>query len=216
MSGVWTDYRVTSIEDQQKFVVGLNQISEKLYYDQRLLIDSVGLSRGVEPRAWKISKVNRIQANGTVMVTLAQDQFDEHKDYIEYDDNGRAVAMFADYYTDGITPTSSDPVPTITKYVKMSYKGVQNFQLKVGGSNRTFLVQYYDEHDNPIDYDSGVWSVTIDGKNADKLISITPVKDGEVKIKVIGDDSLIGKECIIIFKSMTGPKDSITMNISGL
>lgn len=150
------------------------------------------------------------------MVTLAQDLFDEHKDYIERDAEGRSIGYYADYFSDGITPTPSDPVPTITKYIKMSYKGVQNFQLKVGGSARTFLVQYYDEHDNPIDYDNGVWSVTIDGKNADKLISITPVKDGEVKVKVIGDDSLIGKECIIAFKSMTGPKDSITMNISGL
>lgn len=209
-------YKITAIEDQQKFIVGLNQISERLYYDQRMLIDSVGLSKGVEPRAWKISKINRIQANGTVMITLAQDMFDEHKDFVEYNNNGQAIAMYADYFIDGVTPTPSDPVPTITKYVKMSYKGVQNFQLKVGGSARTFTVQYYDEHDNSIDYDNGAWSVTIDGKNADKFISITSVKDGEVKVKVIGDDSLIGKECVVTFKSMTGPKDSITMNISGL
>ena len=209
-------YKITAIEDQQKFIVGLNQISEHLYYDQRMLIDSVGLSKGVEPRAWKISKINRIQANGTVMVTLAQDQFDEHKDFIEYDDKDHAIAMYADYFSDGVIPTPSEKPITITKYVKMSYKGIQNFQLKVGGSARTFLIQYYDEQDSPIPYESGNWSVTINGKNADKLISITPVKDGEVKVKVIGDDSLIGKECIITFKSVTGPKDSITMNISGL
>ena len=209
-------YKITAIEDQQKFIVGLNKISERLYYDQRMLIDSVGLSKGVEPRAWKISKINRVQANGTVMVTLAQDMFDEHKDYIEYNDKCQAIAMYADYYSDGVIPIPSEKPITITKYVKMSYKGVQNFQLKVGGSARTFMIQYYDEHDNPIDYDAGVWSVEIDGKNANKQISITPVKDGEVKIKVIGDDSLIGKECIITFKSATGPKDSINMNISGL
>lgn len=149
------------------------------------------------------------------LITFAQDQFDEHKDYVEYVDD-RIVGVWADYYKDGVPALDPDTAPIITKYVKMSYKGVQNFQLKVGGSARTFMVQYYDEHDNPIDYDNGAWTVSIDGKNADKFISVTPVKDGEVKIKVIGDDSLIGKECIVMFKSMTGSKDSIAMNISGL
>ena len=202
------------MENQTKAALPLNQVSEAIFYDKRMILEPLGIE--TEPVVWKVSKVERASSNGVLMLTFAQDLYDEHKDFIERDTSGKIIGKWADYYGDWVEPTSSDPVPTITKYVKMSYKGVQNFQLKVGGSNRTFLVQYYDEHDNPIDYDSGVWSVTIDGKNADKLISITPVRDGEVKVKVIGDDSLIGKECIIIFKSMTGPKDSITMNISGL
>ena len=213
-SGIWTDFRVTSVENQTKAALPLNQISEAIFYDKRMILEPLGIE--TEPVVWKVSKVERASSNGVLMLTFAQDLYDEHKDFIERDTSGKIIGKWADYYGDWVEPTSSDPVPTITKYVKMSYKGVQNFQLKVGGSARTFLVQYYDEHDNPIDYDNGVWSVTIDGKNADKSISITPVKDGEVKVKVIGDDSLIGKECIITFKSMTGPKDSITMNISGL
>ena len=202
------------MENQTKAALPLNRISEDIFYDKRMILEPLGIE--TEPVVWKISKVERASSNGILMLTFAQDLYDEHKDYIERDNLGKIIGKWADYYTDGITPTPSEEPVTITKYVKMSYKGVQNSQLKVGGSNRTFTVQYYDEHDNPIDYDSGVWSVTIDGKNADKLISITPVKGGEVKVKVIGDDSLIGKECVVTFKSMTGPKDSITMNISGL
>ena len=214
-SGIWTDYRFSSVEDQQKFCTPINTVSEQLFYNKRLIIDTLGLTFG-QPRTWKISKINRIAANGTVLVTLAQDQFDEHKDYIEYDEKGYSVGYYADFYTEGIIPEDSEPSPIITKYVELSYKGTQNFQLKVGGSARTFLVQYYDEYKNPIDYESGNWSATIGGKDASKEISITPVKDGEVKVKVIGDDSLIGKECVITFKSVTGPKDSINMSISGL
>ena len=214
MSGIWTDFRVTSVENQTKAALPLNRISEDIFYDKRMILEPLGIE--TEPVVWKISKVERASSNGILMLTFAQDLYDEHKDYIEKDSFGKIIGKWADYYTDGITPIPSEEPIKITKYVKMSYKGIQNFQLKVGGSARTFLIQYYDEQDSPIPYESGNWSVTINGKNADKLISITPVKDGEVKVKVIGDDSLIGKECIITFKSVTGPKDSITMNISGL
>lgn len=213
-SGLWQDFRIIAPEDQQKMIVPINSLSEKIFYGVRSIIDNEGIKEDF--RAWKVSKVNRIASNGVVLITFAQDQFDEHKDYVEYDKDGKIIGVYADFFKDGVPALDPDITPAITKYVKMSYKGVQNFQLKVGGSARTFAVQYYDEHDNPIDYDNGAWSVTIDGKNADKFISITSVKDGEVKVKVIGDDSLIGKECVITFKSMTGPKDSITMNISGL
>ena len=213
-SGVWLDFKIQSPEDQQKFIVQMNSISEHIYYDKRFIIDNMGVS--TEPRTWSVTKVNRIQANGTVMVTLAQDKFDEHTDYIERDKDGKIIGMWASYYSDGVEPVPADQPSPVSKYVKMTYKGTQNFQLKVGGSARTFMVEYFDEHNNPTDYDAGVWSVSIDGKPADKDISITPVKDGEVKIKIIGDDSLLGKECEIMFKSMLGPKTSIKMNISGL
>lgn len=202
------------MENQTKAALPLNQVSEAIFYDKRMILEPLGIE--TEPVVWKISKVERASSNGVLMLTFAQDLYDEHKDFIERDTSGKIIGKWADYFTDGVEPTPSEKPITITKYVKMSYKGVQNFQLKVGGSARTFTVQYYSSNDEPIDYDNGVWSVTIDGKNADKLISITPVKDGEVKVKVIGDDSLIGKKCIVTFKSMTGPKDSINMNISGL
>lgn len=215
-SGVWQAYRTESIEDQQKFLVPLNLVSERLFYNQRMIIDSLGLSMGVNPRTWEISKINRLQANGTVMVTLTQEVFNEHKDFIEYDKQGKAIGMWADYYAEGVAPEESVCPPSDSKYVEITYKGTQNSQLKVGGTARTFVVQYYNTSNEPVDYISGNWMVTIDGKKADEYISITPVKDGEVKIKVIGDDSLIGKQCEIIFESISGPKDTISMNISGL
>ena len=207
-------YKTTQPEDQQKILLPLNEVSEKIWYDLRVIIDNDGVGQNF--RAWKVSKVNRTNSNGVALITFAQDQFDEHKDYVEYDEDNRIVGVWGDFFKNGVIPEDPDPKPIITKYVELSYKGTQNFQLKVGGSARTFLVQYYDEHKNPIDYEPGNWSVTIDGKNANKEISITPVKDGEIKVKVIGDDSLIGKECTITFKSVTGPKDSINMNISSL
>ena len=213
-SGIWTDYKFTSVENQTKAALPLNRISEHIFYDTRMILENLGIE--TEPVVWKITKIERASSAGVLLATFAQDLYDEHKDFIERDEAGNIIGKWADYYTNGVEPTSSEVEPSEVKYVRMTYKGVQNFQLKVGGSARTFMVQYYNAQDEPIDYTSGDWTVTIDGKDASSFISISPVKDGEVKVKVVGDDSLIGQECEISFVSITGPKDSIKMNISGL
>ncbi len=47
VSGIWTDHITTTTEDQYKFAVPLNRDTEKLYYNQRIIIDNKVLS---EPR----------------------------------------------------------------------------------------------------------------------------------------------------------------------
>ena len=85
MSGIWSHDKETTPQDQQKFVVPLNRMTENIYYDQRMIIDAPVLT---EPRTWIVSKVNRIAANGLVHVTLAQSKFNAHTDYIETDGDG--------------------------------------------------------------------------------------------------------------------------------
>lgn len=62
--------------------------TETLFYNIRMIIDAKVES---EPRAWLISKINRISPNGICRVTLTQDIFDQHKDFIEKDGNGNIV-----------------------------------------------------------------------------------------------------------------------------
>jgi hypothetical protein len=47
--------------------------TETLFYNIRMIIDA---KVETEPRAWLISKVNRISPNGICRVTLTQDNFD--------------------------------------------------------------------------------------------------------------------------------------------
>lgn len=54
----------------------MNKDTETLWYNTRMLIDSKIYSNDSEPRAWLISKVNRISPNGVCRVTLTQDTFD--------------------------------------------------------------------------------------------------------------------------------------------
>jgi hypothetical protein len=69
-----------------------------------MLIDAPVLT---EPRAWVITKMNRITAKGLAEATLAQDKYDEHKDFIEIDDYGNVIGMWADYYDGSVAPRES-------------------------------------------------------------------------------------------------------------
>ena len=91
-------YKIQSVEDQQKLAVPMTRDTETLFYNVRMLVDT----KVDNPRAWLISKVNRISPNGICRITLAQDIFDQHTDYIEKDKNGDIIGMWANYYKSNI------------------------------------------------------------------------------------------------------------------
>ena len=208
MSGVWTDFKTESVEDQQKFILPLTRNTEKLFYNQRMIVDNKVLT---EPRAWRISKINRINQNGTVLVTLYQDIFDQNKDYIELDEYGNVVGMWADYYLQPINPDPED-VSTIYSVITYSSKA----QLKIGGSYKKFTVTFYDNEEE-VGFEPGAWSYTIDGEDASSLISeIAGESDNQIKVKFIGDESYLDKQLVITYTSDSGVTSSVTVDIIAL
>lgn len=215
-SGVWTDNKITSIQDQQKFIVPINQESQNLFYNQRMIIDS---NVDTEPRAWVISKVNRIANNGLVQITLAQDRYDQNHDYIERAEDGRIIGMWADYYSNGVVPnqnTEQDEQSEIRAVIE--YSGFQNNQLKIGGNFRTFSVHFFDKDGNELNYHSGSWTYKIDDSDSKDLISESSSElENSIQIKFIGDDTYIGDKLIISFTTDDGKiTTSIEMNLSAL
>jgi hypothetical protein len=80
--------------------------TETLFYNHRMIIDTFVEA---EPKAWLISKTNRLSPNGICRVTLTQDVFDQHRDYIERDVIGKIIGMWADYYVSNIEPSPVEP-----------------------------------------------------------------------------------------------------------
>ena len=112
-------HKSTIVEDQLKFAITLNRDTEKLYYNQRLIVDNNILT---EPRAWQISKVNRIMPGGIAIITLAQTKFDGDKDYVEIDKTTEEViGLWADYFVGNTEAT--DPVETDSIHVEITYPG---------------------------------------------------------------------------------------------
>jgi len=123
---------------QYKFAVPLNRDTEKLYYNQRLIIDNKVLT---EPRCWQITKINRIAPNGIARLTVAQTHFDENIDYVEKDDNGNVIGMWADYFTSPIEP-SDNPDPVVP-YATIEYLGGTP-NMKVGGGYKKYSIVFAD------------------------------------------------------------------------
>ena len=226
-------YKVTSIEDQQKFVVPLNSMSEKLFYNLRMLIDTkVDVASGSEPRAWHITKINRISPSGLARITLAQDRFDTHRDYIEYEDAkdpSTIIGMWADYWSDNIKPVDPEDIPSPTLHSIITFSGVKP-EIKVGGSYKKFTVKFYDDEDSEHQVEAldGTWGFTV--RNADdtadidasdliQFEDITPTGEKmfkQIKAKFIGNDEWISKNMKVWYTSDSGIKSHVIINIVGL
>lgn len=200
-SGVWTDFKLTSIEDQQKFIVPLNRDSESIFYNTRMIVDAPVIT---EPRTWVVTKVNRISANGLLHTTLAQDLFDQHTDYIEVDEDGNVTGMWADYYREVVEPMPEGIFRPIEHVIhsKIAFSGVKP-EIKIGGSYKKLTVHFYDEFDNEIEYQNSTWKYEIDGVDVSDKVSIldsttsTDVEENQVKVKFIGDYSYVGKVLVV-------------------
>ena len=190
-------YKISSVEDQQKALVPLCRNTELLYYNQRMLID-VGVLDN--PRAWKISKVNRLAPNGIIRLTFAQDRFDQHNDYIETetDELGRTrvIGMWADYHKDNLTPTNPPEDETTWLQSEITCSGVRPF-LKVFGGYKTLTVNFTKnfEEVKPL---SGDWFYTIADTDVSSLIVEKKTnQDNQIKIKFTGDESYIGQTLVV-------------------
>lgn len=168
--------------------------TETLFYNIRMIIDS---KVETEPRTWLISKVNRISPTGICRVTLAQDIFDQHNDYIEKDSIGNIIGMWANYFNSNIDPTPIDqdtPLPSSSITSSITVTGKPQF--RIGGSAKTFTITFKNEEGEILpDHDPGMWSFYVgDELLPNNLFDLTLLDDGvKIKVKFLGDDSYIGK-----------------------
>ena len=144
------------------------------------------------------------------MVTLAQDHFDQHKDYIEKDENGNVIGMWADYWKDNLTPTDYDPTTTIRSEIVFS--GVSP-TLKINGSSKKFTVKFYDD-ETEIDPLDGQWQFFIDDADASSLLEIKNVSDYSVNVKFTENDlTYISKVLTINYIASNGVTSSVDVEI---
>lgn len=190
-SGVWMDYKFEDVQNQSKAMLPMNEITEKLYYNQRMI-----LSAPIpEPIVWRISKVETTAPFGINRITLYQDKFDQFKDYIEYDDDGYVIGMWADYYEYNVEP-KEDEDTIETKIVFSGYKP----QIKVGGSYKKFSLISVTEEGETVPESIGNWRFYIDDVEVfdDIVTTLThessgDVDENQIKVKFIGGDDYLGK-----------------------
>lgn len=198
-SGLWTDLRFTSQENQDKVWLPLNPITEKIWYtnesskNMRVLVSSF-TDNAV---AWQISKVENAQPLGVQKLTLYQDFFDQHRDYIEKDSDGNIIGMWASYFDSEIAPTDpstpTTPPSSITARISASTSTI-----KVGGSYKNLTVNLFNDSNEDITTEYAdatfTWVCSIDDEDwTDKVTWRAGTEYNQKKVKFPNDTSTIGK-----------------------
>ena len=210
-SGIWTDNRFTTTENQKISWLPFNEKTSNIFYDQRIVISEPRK----EPVVWKCSKVEDMNVKGIIRLTFAQDQWRPHEDYIEKDPDGTVIGLWANYYAGGgIGPEEDTPVED-NIYSKITYVG--NPVIKIGGSYKKFTVNFYDEN-GPVDFKIGQWSFDIDGTDASSLVQTdtTDVEQNQIRVKFTGSEKYMGKTLKVSYSSATGIESSVDIQITGV
>lgn len=220
-SGVWMDWVFETPNDVIKFYLPMNEVTSKLTYNQRLIVDTkIDVTSGAIPRVWQISKVSRTTPHGIGVYTAAQDVWDTNRDYIEYGVEGNPstiLGMYADYYGETTPDDFLDEKPIDpNKHIEVTFAGVSQ-SIKVGGNSKKITALFY-QGDDVIEPELGTWHYTVDGEDVSSLV--TEDYDGlgfnQVRIKFADDTSYIGKVLTITYTSDLGVVGTLTLTIAGL
>ena len=203
-SGQYTYTYTTKVENQEKYWLPLNSITEKINYTQdgkniRVLVGAVT----DHPIAWTVSKVENTNPLGLQKITFYQTPFNPEKDYV----NKETGEMFADYYDNEVTPV--DPIPVDIPVKPMAEISASSSSVKVGGSYRLFTVNIYDKSKQDITdaYRNAnfIWKAEVE--NADITGDLKWVNHSEfnkIKMKFSSDRKYLGKVLVLHCSISTG------------
>ena len=210
--GTYTDRYIQRPDNQQKFKLPLNPISEKLWYTDDLNnAMRVILSAPVErPLTWSLTKIQNLQPIGIQDLTLYQTQFNPHKDYIERDSSGNVIAMWADYF-------DYDPLPKLDEdpAIPDEYKPLQNPSIlgeieatssvvSVGGSYKNMTVKMYDGQISDVTDISEkykdaefAWECSVNGEDYTDKVTWHKSDFNQMKLKFPNDRTQLGKTLFV-------------------
>lgn len=178
-SGIWSDTYFSVQQNQEILYIPTNYISDTIWYvsegstsNQRVIVDSPNYSLSDwTPNTWIVSKCERVNIKGRTKITLYQCPFNKSTDYIEKDENGLIVGLWADYYSDATPENPTDTTSTQTN-TDVAEIVASTYTVKIGGSYRTLTVNISNiSGENVTDKYSDsefIWSADLDGIELDE------------------------------------------------
>ncbi len=194
-NGSYVDKVFSRPDNQTKLWFSMNSITEKFWYsddnDKNMrLIVSAPIK---EPVTWRITKCENAQPLGIQKLTLYQDRFNEHTDYV----NLETGEMYANYFDSEIAPTNpstpTTPPSSITARISASTSTI-----KVGGSYKNLTVNLFNDSNEDITTEYAdatfTWTCSIDNEDwTDKVTWRAGAEYNQKKVKFSNDTSTIGK-----------------------
>ena len=217
--GQYTDRYFTRLDNQGKLWLPLNDITENIWYsdeESKNMRVIVGAPTS-HPIAWKITKVENAKPVGIQKLTLYQDVYDQNKDYIERDESGCIVAMWADYYD--ITSYPIDPDDEQCENTDVACKlNTTTPLIKIGGSYKLITAEYFDSSGINITdtflNNTSKWSFTIDNIDVTDIISVIQDAFNKIKIRFPNSRKYLGKLLNIRFDDSEGHTGTLELEIT--
>lgn len=217
--GQYTDRYFTRLDNQGKLWLPLNNITENIWYsdeESKNMRVIVGAPTS-HPIAWKITKVENAKPVGIQKLTLYQDVYDQNKDYIERDESGCIVAMWADYYD--ITSYPIDPDDEQCENTDVACKlNTTTPLIKIGGSYKLITAEYFDSSGINITdtflNNTSKWSFTIDNIDVTDIISVIQDAFNKIKIRFPNSRKYLGKLLNIRFDDSEGHTGTLELEIT--
>lgn len=215
-SGLWTDDRTTTTENQALVWMPLNPETTTAYYNTRFIMSAKNIKQPIE---WRVSKVETEIPTGINKLTLYQDEFKPDKALYD-EEHGW---WYANYYDSNIDTQPEPELEPITRdYCKLFYNN--NAEIKVNGGYKKITAVYYDEFDKETTgHNVGEWKFELQYKDAitDATTLVDVVSDPSnanvIKVKFLGDETYLGKQLIISCKDENGKcLSSINLDILSL
>lgn len=162
-----------------------------------------------------VSKVERVNVRGRTKLTLYQKPFNSNTDYIEKDENGIIIGLWANYFG-GTAPTDPDTKPTpspVTNILATITSSAST--IKVGGSYRTLNIKLSnnsgedvtDTFDSKSNFD---WHFEIDDEEYKSIVR-NDISFCQMKIKFPDDYDYVGK-ILTIYCTITNETITIKSN----
>ena len=194
-NGSYVDKVFSRPDNQTKLWFSMNSITEKFWYsddnDKNMrLIVSAPIK---EPVTWRITKCENAQPLGIQKLTLYQDRFNEHTDYV----NLETGEMYANYFDSEIAPT--DPsTPTAPPSSIAARISASTSTIKVGGSYKNLTVNLFNDSNEDITTEYAdatfTWTCSIDDEDwTDKVTWRAGTEYNQKKVKFPNGTSVIGK-----------------------
>lgn len=217
-SGSYRDRYFAHPDNQKKIWMPLNSITEKIWYndDENKTMRLIVSAKTEKPLVWSITKIENHDPVGIQKLTLYQNFFNPRKDYIEHDENGYIVAMYADYYDSD--DESISPVETIESHSIYAQIVASTSTVKVGGSYKLLTLKVYDQDNNEIteQYSNSKvnWTCFVNGDDlTNKMTWLDGKQFNQKKIKFPDERTYLGK--VLTIKCSVGSlKTSIDFNLS--
>ena len=217
-SGSYRDRYFAHPDNQKKIWMPLNSITEKIWYndDENKTMRLIVSAKTENHLVWSITKIENHDPVGIQKLTLYQNFFNPRKDYIEHDENGYIVAMYADYYDSD--NESISPVETIESHSIYAQIVASTSTVKVGGSYKLLTLKVYDQDNNEIteQYSNSKvnWTCFVNGDDlTNKMTWLDGKEFNQKKIKFPDERTYLGK--VLTIKCSVGSlKTSIDFNVS--